>query len=83
MADQRHVVRDKDRGEADPALQFLDLQHQRSLRHHVERGRRLIHDDQLRREDERHRDHGPLPHAAAQLVGIALEMDGVDAHHAQ
>ena len=52
-------------------LQLLDLHHQRALRDHVERRGRLVHDHQVGREQQRHRDHRALPHAAAELVRIA------------
>ena len=65
------------------SLQFLDLHHQRALRDHVERRGRLVHDDEVRREQQRHRDHRPLPHPAAELVRIALQVDRVDADQSQ
>jgi hypothetical protein len=36
------------------------------------------HDHQLRRVEQRHRDHRPLAHPTAELVGIALEVHGID-----
>ena len=36
----------------------------------VERGRRLVGDDERRIHDERHRDDDALPHAAGELVRI-------------
>ena len=39
----------------------------------VERGRRLVGDQQLRVAGERHRDHHALPHAARELVRIVVE----------
>ena len=38
------------------------------LHHHVQRGRRLVRDQDLRVAGERHRDRRPLAHAAGQLV---------------
>ena len=35
-----------------------------ALRDHVEGGGRLVEDEHLRLERQRHRDHGPLAHAA-------------------
>src|ERR1700683_4083020 len=46
-----------------------------------ERGGGLIHDDQLRGEQHGHRDHGALPHAAGELVGVAAQVQRVDADH--
>ena len=54
-----------------------------ALGDHVERRGRLVHDHELGREQERHRDHGPLAHAAAELMRIAVEVDRVDADQAQ
>ena len=49
--------------------QFEDLR----LDRHVERGRRLVGDDQLRVAGDRDRDHDPLAHPARQLVRVLLE----------
>ena len=43
------------------------------LDRHVERGRRLVGDQQRRAARQRHRDHHALAHAARQLVRIAVE----------
>ena len=37
---------------------------------HVERGRRLVRDEQPRSTQQRHRDHRALEHAARQLVRV-------------
>ena len=49
------------------AQQLEDLR----LHRDVERGRRLVGDQQLRVVDERHRDHHALAHAAGELVRVA------------
>ena len=46
-----------------------DLEHL-GLDGHVERGRRLVGDEQARLAGQRHRDEHPLPHAAGELVGV-------------
>ena len=51
------------------AQQVEDLR----LDRHVERGRRLVGDEQLRLARERHRDHRALAHAAGELVRIVLQ----------
>ena len=51
------------------AQQVQDL----GLDRHVERGRRLVGDQQLRAHRERHGDHHPLLQAARELVGIGVE----------
>ena len=78
MAHERHVVRDEDDREAEPLLKLLDLRHQRALGDDVERRGRLVHDHEVGREQERHRDHRPLAHPARQLVRIAVQVDRVD-----
>ncbi len=79
----RHVVGYEDDGKTKLELQLLDLRHERTLRDHVERRRRLVHDHELRREEQGHGDHGALPHAATQLMRIAVEMLGVDPDQAE
>ena len=54
----------------------LDLAHQRQhvlLHHDVERGRRLVGDDELGPADRGQRDRHALPHAARKLVRIGVE----------
>ena len=43
------------------------------LHGHVERGGRLVRDQQGRVERHRHRDHHPLPHPAGELVRIVVD----------
>ena len=43
------------------------------LRRHVERGRRLVGDQQVGVVDERHRDHHALAHAAGELVRVVVD----------
>ena len=51
-----------------PRQQLQDLR----LDGHVERGGRLVGDEQRRPAGERHRDHHALPHAARHLVRIVV-----------
>ena len=68
--DDAEVVRDQDeRGVAirdERAQQVEDLR----LDRHVERGRRLVGDQELRLAGERHRDHRALAHAAGELMRV-------------
>ena len=66
---------------AQRAHQVEDLR----LDRHVERGRRLVCDQEPRLARERHRDHRPLPHAAREPVRIVVEapLGRRDAHPAQ
>ena len=42
------------------------------LDQNVQAGGGFVHDDQTRPQGQGHGDHGPLAHAAAELVGIAF-----------
>ena len=60
----------------DDAGAVLDaLEHVEHLRldRHVERGRRLVRDEQVGVVGDRHRDHRPLPHAAGVLVRVLVD----------
>ena len=52
-----------------PAEQLQDLR----LHRDVERGRRLVGDQQVGLAQQRHRDHHPLAHAAGELVRVHVE----------
>ena len=54
-------------------LQLLHQPQDLRLRRHVERGRRLVGDQDLRVVDERHRDHHALAHAARELVRVVVD----------
>ena len=66
--DHAHVVRDQHDGHPVRSLQRADQLEDLGLDGHVERGRRLVGDQQLRVARERHRDHHALAHAAGELV---------------
>ena len=74
---------EEDGGEAEPILQLFDLHHEGALGNDVKGRGRLVHDDEIRREQQRHRDHRPLPHATRQLVRIAVQMGRVDGDEPQ
>ena len=78
VAHERHVVRHEDHREPQLPLQLLDLHHERALRDDVERRGRLVHDHELRREEQRHCDHRALPHPARELVRIAVQVHRID-----
>ena len=54
---------------AQPPQQLQDL----GLDRHVERGGRLVGDQQARLTAERHRDHRPLAHPTAELVRVVVD----------
>jgi hypothetical protein len=64
LEQQGQVVGDEQDREAEPLLELYDLGQDVPLHHHVERGGRLVHDDDFRIGGECHGDHHPLPHAA-------------------
>src|SRR6185295_1135235 len=67
------IVRDHhDRG-VELLAQAIDELEDLRLDGDVERGRRLVGDQQLRVVDERHRDHHALAHTARELVGIGVD----------
>ena len=70
LEQQRQVVRDEEHREAEVALERLDLLQDLPLHDDVERGRRLVEDDELRIERERHCDDHALAHSARQLVRV-------------
>ena len=61
------------------AFERLDLLQDLALDDDVERRRRLVHDDQLGLERERHRDDHALAHAARELVRVCAHAPPVDA----
>ncbi|CFM38011.1 Uncharacterised protein [Bordetella pertussis] len=73
VGDHAHVVRDDDHPDlflpAQLAQQVEDLR----LDRHVQRGGRLVGDDDFRPARQRQGDHHPLPHAARELVRILLD----------
>ncbi len=70
LGDHRQVMSDEDQADpglaAEPGQQPQDL----VLDRHVERGGRLVAQDDLRLAGQRDRDHYPLAHAAGELVRI-------------
>ena len=60
-------------------LDLLDLLQDLALHDHVERGRRLVEDDELGLERERHADDHALAHPAGQLVRVRAESTPLDA----
>ena len=68
VLDHRQVVRDEQVRQAELALQVHQQVDDLRLDRHVERGDRLVADDQLRVERQRPRDADALPLAAGELV---------------
>ena len=69
-AHQVQVVRDQQHGHAVVALQITQQIENLATQAHVERGRRLVGQQQLRLAGQRHGDHGALALAATQLVRV-------------
>jgi hypothetical protein len=70
FAHHPEIVGDEQHGHAALALQFLDESEDLRLRGHVERGRRLVGDQQSGFEHERHGDHDALPLPARELMRV-------------
>ena len=70
--DHAEVVGDHDDRHAEPLPQVVDELEDLLLDGHVERGRRLVGDEQLGLAGQRHRDHHALPHAAGELVRVLV-----------
>ena len=73
VADRRgqvQVVRDEQHGQAVRLPQLVQDRHDLGLRRHVERGRRLVGQQQRRAGQQRGRDHDPLQHATRQFVRV-------------
>jgi hypothetical protein len=66
--DYAKIVRDEKESSPPGLLQVLDKSQNLRLRGHVERRCWLVGDDDLRIEDERHRDHSSLPLSTWELM---------------
>ena len=71
LGDDREVVGDVERRRAVLADELAEGGEAFDLRRHVERGRRLVEDQDVGLGDHRHRRHHALQLAAGHLVGIA------------
>ena len=78
VAHDREVVGDEDQRQAEVALEVAQQVEDLRLDRHVERGDRLVGDDQLRLERERARDADALALAAGELVRVAVVVLGVE-----
>ena len=76
LGDHPKVVGDQDDGRPVRLLEVADQVEDLSLHRHVERGRRLVGDQDLGVEGERHGDHDALSHAAGELVRVAVDSLG-------
>ena len=73
LAHDAEVVRDQQHGHADLALQRLQQLEDLRLDGDVERGGRLVGDQQVGLVGERHGDHHALALAAGELMRIGVE----------
>ena len=69
LRDHPEVVGDQDHADVEVALDLVDELEDLRLHRHVERCGGLIGDQHGGVVHQRHRDHGPLAHAARELVG--------------
>src|SRR6266700_468372 len=73
LGDHAEVVRDQDDRGVELLLQVLQEVEDLRLDSDVERGGRLVGDQQVRIVDQGHGDHGTLPHTAGELVRVLVE----------
>ena len=73
LRDDAEIVRDEEDAHAELALQPAEEVEDLRLDGHVEGGRRLVGDQELRIAGEREGDHDALAHAAGHLVRIVVE----------
>ena len=81
VLDDAHVVGDEDVRQPEFALEVLEQVQDLGLDGDVERGDRLVADDEVRLEDERAGDPDPLALAARELVGVASSVVRLEADH--
>ena len=79
VLDHRQVVRDEDVGQAELLLQVFEQVDHLRLDRHVERGHRLVADDELGAHRQRARDADALALAAGELVRVAPHVVGAQA----
>ncbi len=82
VGDHPQVVGDQHQPHGVLPLKLRQQVHDLRLDRHIERRRRLVRDDQVGAEGQRHRDHDALAHPAAELVRIVAHPapGGRDAH---
>src|SRR5271166_4245320 len=73
LGDDAHVMGDEENRHPISILQGLDQFEDVGLDRHVERGGRLIGDEQLRSASERNGDHDALSHAAGKSMRIVVK----------
>ena len=85
VGDHAEIVGDHQERHAELGLQVLDEAQDLRLDGDVERGGRLVGDQQRRPADQRHGDHGALAQAARQFerIGAQCPLGIGEAHHAQ
>ena len=82
LGNHAEVVRDQQQRQVELALHLAQQLEDLRLHRHVQRGRRLVGDDERRPAGERDRHHHALPHAAGQLVRIVVDaLVGIDDLH--
>ena len=73
LGDDAEIVGDQQQRQAHPRLQLAQQVEDLRLDRHVERGRRLVGDQQRRFAGERHRDQRALAQAARELVRVVVD----------
>ena len=70
---EHHVVRDDDDGRPHLPMKRQKLLHHRFLHRRIQCARRLVRQEQLRLQGQRHSDGHALLHPAAEFEGVAVQ----------
>src|ERR1700730_9125030 len=81
VLDDLEIVADEEIGQIQPALQIEQEVEDLAAHGDIERRGRLVEDDDVRRDRDRAGDADALALPTAQLVRIASEVGGAEAHH--
>ena len=76
LAHDAEIMGDEQHRHAEPRLRVLEQLQDLRLHRHVERGGRLVGDQQVRLVRQRHGDHHALALAAGELMRITLQPPG-------
>ena len=83
VTDHGEIVGDEDVGQVELVLDVLEQIDHLGLHRHIEGGHRLVTDDDARVEGQGPGHPDPLPLPARELVGVAVDVVGVEPHQLQ
>ena len=76
LGDEAEMMPDEDDRAGETASQLLEERHDLRFHRRIERRGRLVGEQEIGPDEQRHRDHHPLAHAAGELVRIGGEAQG-------